>query len=107
MLLNTDLHGENLLQRKMTCNEFIENLSELNDSTDFPRDLLRNIYYAIKQEPIPWAAATEEDLGTLIPNESVPQSSGIGGQASANLPGMSNMNTSNLRYQSKINILHP
>ena len=94
MLLNTDLHGENLLQRKMTCNEFIENLSELNDSTDFPRDLLRNIYYAIKQEPIPWAAATEEDLGTLIPNELVQQSSSIGGQTGGNLPGLSNTSAS-------------
>ena len=28
MLLNTDLHGDNL-QRKMTCNEFIENLREI------------------------------------------------------------------------------
>ena len=104
MLLNTDLHGENLLQRKMTCNEFIENLSELNDSTDFPRDLLRNIYYAIKQEPIPWAAATEEDLGTLIPNELVSQSSGIGGQAGSNLPGLSNTATSTQqqpRYSSR------
>ena len=97
MLLNTDLHGENLLQRKMTCNEFIENLSELNDSTDFPRDLLRNIYYAIKQEPIPWAAATEEDLGTLIPNELVPQSSGIGGQASGHLPGFTNSTSQQVR----------
>ena len=74
MLLNTDLHGENLLQRRMTCNEFIENLSELNDGGDFPWDLLRNIYYAIKQEPIPWAAASDEDLGTLIPAELVQQS---------------------------------
>ena len=71
MLLNTDLHGENLLQRRMTCNEFIENLSELNEGSDFPRDLLRNIYYAIKQESIPWAAASANegggDLETLIP----------------------------------------
>ena len=47
-------HGENL-QRKMTCNEFIENLSELNDGQNFPKDLLKGIYYSIKQEAIPWA----------------------------------------------------
>ena len=94
MLLNTDLHGENLLQRKMTCNEFIENLSELNDGSDFPRDLLRNIYYAIKQEPIPWAAASDEDLGTLIPAELVQQPPvATGGGALANSTGLSSTAT--------------
>ncbi len=58
MLLNTDLHGENL-QRKMTCNEFIENLSELNDGQNFPKELLKGIYYSIKQEAIPWAPDQE------------------------------------------------
>ena len=44
----------------MTCNEFIENLRDLNDGQNFPRDLLRSIYYSIKEQPIPWAAALEE-----------------------------------------------
>ena len=62
MLLNTDLHGESVgLQRKMTCNEFIENLSDLNDGQNFPRDLLRSIYYAIKESPIPWAPTEDVD----------------------------------------------
>ncbi len=62
MLLNTDLHGDNVgMQRKMTCNEFIENLSELNDGLNFPRDHLRAIYYRIKEEPMPWAASTEDE----------------------------------------------
>ena len=65
----------------------------MNDGTDFPRDLLRNIYYAIKQEPIPWAAATEEDLGTLIPTELAQQASGIGGIATNNLTGISSVAT--------------
>ena len=60
MLLNTDLHGDNL-QRKMTCNEFIENLRELNDGSNFPRDLLRSIYYSIKEAAIPWAASAEDE----------------------------------------------
>jgi len=61
MLLNTDLHGDSVgLQRKMTCNEFIENLRELNDGQNFPRDLLRSIYYSIKETPVPWAAALDE-----------------------------------------------
>ena len=60
MLLNTDLHGDNL-QRKMTCNEFIENLRELNDGQNFPRDLLRSTYYSIKEAPIPWATDQEPE----------------------------------------------
>ena len=63
MLLNTDLHGESVgHQRKMTCNEFIENLSELNDGQNFSRELLRSIYYAIKDSPIPWAPVDEEEI---------------------------------------------
>jgi hypothetical protein len=71
MLLNTDLHGDNVgLPRKMTCNEFIENLSDLNDGQNFPRDLLRSIYYAVKETPIPWAAGDEPEealVGTVHP----------------------------------------
>lgn len=59
MLLNTDLHGQNV-GRKMNCNEFIENLCELNDGDNFPKEDLRLIYAAIKAEPIEWAP--DEDL---------------------------------------------
>ena len=41
--------------RKMTCPEFIENLSELNDGVNFHKDVLKAIYQAIKAEPIEWA----------------------------------------------------
>ena len=51
MLLNTDLHGQNI-GRKMTCAEFIENLVELNDGENFPQEVLRQLYHAIKGEPI-------------------------------------------------------
>ncbi|XP_076453496.1 uncharacterized protein LOC143288746 isoform X2 [Babylonia areolata] len=54
MLLNTDLHGQNI-GRKMTCADFIENLSELNDGENFPREVLKSIYQSIKAEPIEWA----------------------------------------------------
>ncbi|GAA6105428.1 PH and SEC7 domain-containing protein 3 isoform X8 [Tachysurus ichikawai] len=40
MLLNTDLHGQNI-GKKMTCQEFINNLDGLNAGQDFPRDLLK------------------------------------------------------------------
>ena len=62
LLLNTDIHGESVaMQRKMSCNEFIENLSDLNDGENFPRDLLRAIYYAIKDSPLPWATVEEAE----------------------------------------------
>jgi PH and SEC7 domain-containing protein len=54
MLLNTDLHGQNI-GRKMTCSEFIDNLSELNDGENFPKDVLKHLYQAIKSHPLEWA----------------------------------------------------
>ena len=39
----------------MTCPEFIENLAELNDGENFPIEVLKAIYQAIKNEPIEWA----------------------------------------------------
>lgn len=54
MLLNTDLHGQNI-GRKMTCSEFIENLAELNDGENFSKDILKYLYQAIKDHPLEWA----------------------------------------------------
>lgn len=54
MLLNTDLHGQNI-GRKMTCSEFIENLAELNDGENFSKDILKYLYQAIKEHPLEWA----------------------------------------------------
>ncbi|XP_059620866.1 PH and SEC7 domain-containing protein isoform X2 [Phlebotomus argentipes] len=58
MLLNTDLHGQNI-GRKMTCSEFIDNLSELNDGENFPKDILKYLYQAIKSHPLEWALDEE------------------------------------------------
>ncbi len=72
MLLNTDLHGEALQpQRRMTCSEFVENLSELNDGGDFPRELLKRVYASIKARPIPWAAGDDLLASTVPPSSSV------------------------------------
>lgn len=54
MLLNTDLHGQNI-GRKMTCAEFIDNLAELNDGENFPKDVLKYLYQAIKNHRLEWA----------------------------------------------------
>ncbi|XP_034937537.1 PH and SEC7 domain-containing protein isoform X2 [Chelonus insularis] len=66
MLLNTDLHGHNI-GRKMSCNQFIENLSDLNDGENFPREVLKQLYGAIKSMPLDWALDDEGD--ELSPQE--------------------------------------
>ncbi|GFS76008.1 PH and SEC7 domain-containing protein 3 [Nephila pilipes] len=60
MLLNTDLHGENV-GRRMTCAEFIENLSELNEGENFSKDVLKALYHSIKTTPLEWAVDDEEE----------------------------------------------
>ncbi|XP_008198766.1 PH and SEC7 domain-containing protein isoform X1 [Tribolium castaneum] len=62
MLLNTDLHGQNI-SRKMTCNEFIENLAGLNEQENFPRDVLKALYHAIKNYPLEWALDEDTEDG--------------------------------------------
>eukprot|EP00092_Neocalanus_flemingeri_P012541 GFUD01013516.1.p1 GENE.GFUD01013516.1~~GFUD01013516.1.p1 ORF type:complete len:1256 (-),score=334.06 GFUD01013516.1:289-4056(-) len=66
MLLNTDLHNEALQQRKMSPEEFVENLAELNDGHNFPEELLRDVYAAIKTDPIEWVQddSAESDIGS-------------------------------------------
>ncbi|XP_046667484.1 PH and SEC7 domain-containing protein isoform X3 [Homalodisca vitripennis] len=65
MLLNTDLHGQ-IIGRKMTCTEFIDNLSELNDGENFPREVLKSLYQAIKSYPLEWALDEEgEDANSV------------------------------------------
>ncbi|KAI5614230.1 PH and SEC7 domain-containing protein 3, partial [Silurus asotus] len=59
MLLNTDLHGQNI-GKKMTCQEFITNLEGLNAGQDFPRDLLKALYNSIKNEKLEWAIDGDE-----------------------------------------------
>lgn len=62
MLLNTDLHAQNI-GRKMTCNEFIENLTDLNEGENFPRDVLKHLYHAIKSHPLEWALDDDQEDG--------------------------------------------
>ncbi|KAH8332706.1 hypothetical protein KR074_009261, partial [Drosophila pseudoananassae] len=58
MLLNTDLHGQNM-NRKMSCAEFVDNLVDLNDGENFPKDILKYLYQAIKTKPLEWALDEE------------------------------------------------
>ncbi|XP_047465085.1 uncharacterized protein LOC125022458 [Mugil cephalus] len=59
MLLNTDLHGQNIGKR-MSCTQFIGNLEGLNDSQDFPKDLLKALYNSIKNQKLQWTLDEEE-----------------------------------------------
>lgn len=59
MLLNTDLHNENV-GHKMTCLEFIENLAELNEGENFPKEVLKALYLSIKAAPLEWAVDDSE-----------------------------------------------
>ncbi|KAM8859169.1 uncharacterized protein psda isoform 2-T3 [Spinachia spinachia] len=59
MLLNSDLHGNNVGKR-MSCSQFITNLEGLNDGRDFPKELLKTLYSSIKNEKLQWTIDEEE-----------------------------------------------
>ncbi|XP_029954387.1 uncharacterized protein LOC115393514 isoform X1 [Salarias fasciatus] len=59
MLLNTDLHGQNVGKR-MSCTQFIGNLEGLNEGQDFPRDQLKALYNSIKNQKLQWTLDEEE-----------------------------------------------
>ncbi|CAN8019863.1 unnamed protein product [Ixodes persulcatus] len=49
---------------KMTCLEFVENLAELNEGENFPKDVLKALYMSIKTAPLEWAVDDSEQDGT-------------------------------------------
>ncbi|VDI34723.1 PH and SEC7 domain-containing protein [Mytilus galloprovincialis] len=73
MLLNTDLHGSNIGKR-MTCSEFIDNLAELNDGENFPKELLKTLYQNIKHEPFEWALDNPEEETNHVEEKMAPVS---------------------------------
>ncbi|CAB3377447.1 Hypothetical predicted protein [Cloeon dipterum] len=86
MLLNTDLHAQNV-GRKMTCLEFVDNLSELNDGDNFPRDVLKSLYHAIKSQPLEWAMDEEsEELQALQAQNKSQEPSGLGHNPFLDIP---------------------
>ncbi|GAB1286031.1 PH and SEC7 domain-containing protein 4 [Apodemus speciosus] len=54
MLLNTDLHGQNI-GKSMSCQEFVTNLNGLQDGGNFPKELLKALYWSIRSEKLEWA----------------------------------------------------
>ncbi|XP_023374611.1 PH and SEC7 domain-containing protein 4 isoform X2 [Otolemur garnettii] len=59
MLLNTDLHGQNI-GKSMSCQEFITNLNGLQDGGNFPKGLLKALYWSIRSEKLEWAMDEED-----------------------------------------------
>nr|XP_023676112.1 PH and SEC7 domain-containing protein 1-like [Paramormyrops kingsleyae] len=59
MLLNSDLHGQNV-GRRMSCMQFVSNLEGMNNGQDFPKDLLKALYNSIKNEKLQWTIDEEE-----------------------------------------------
>ncbi|XP_057703434.1 PH and SEC7 domain-containing protein 1-like isoform X2 [Corythoichthys intestinalis] len=65
MLLNVDLHGNNVGKR-MSCAQFISNLEGLNDGKDFPKDMLKALYSSIKKDKLQWTADEDESRTTTM-----------------------------------------
>ncbi|KAM9053906.1 PH and SEC7 domain-containing protein 4 isoform 4-T5 [Megaptera novaeangliae] len=59
MLLNTDLHGPNI-GKSMSCQEFITNLNGLRDGGNFPKEVLKALYWSIRSEKLEWAVDEED-----------------------------------------------
>ncbi|XP_061654811.1 PH and SEC7 domain-containing protein 1 isoform X1 [Phyllopteryx taeniolatus] len=71
MLLNTDLHGQNV-GKAMSSSKFVSNLDGMNDAENFSKDLLKCLYNAIKSEPLQWAVAEEELTSALMEEVNAP-----------------------------------
>ncbi|XP_028830681.1 uncharacterized protein LOC114787083 isoform X3 [Denticeps clupeoides] len=65
MLLNTDLHGQNV-GKAMSQSNFVSNLDGMNDGENFNKDLLKSLYNSIKSEPLEWAVDEKELQSSLM-----------------------------------------
>ncbi|XP_018653328.1 putative arf6 guanine nucleotide exchange factor [Schistosoma mansoni] len=62
MLLNTDLHSQGIT-KKMSCQDFVNNLTQMNCGDNFSKEDLKVLYNAIKQEPIRWPHSDVNMMG--------------------------------------------
>ncbi|KAK2911443.1 hypothetical protein Q8A67_003576 [Cirrhinus molitorella] len=58
MLLNTDLHGQNV-GKPMSSSDFVSNLDGMNGGENFSKDHLKSLYSSIKSDPLQWAVEEE------------------------------------------------
>uniref|UniRef100_A0AAQ4R507 Pleckstrin and Sec7 domain containing 4 n=1 Tax=Gasterosteus aculeatus aculeatus TaxID=481459 RepID=A0AAQ4R507_GASAC len=68
MLLNTDLHGQNV-GKSMSSAKFVSNLDGMNEGENFSKDLLKSLYNSIKSEPLQWAVDEEELKSSVLVDE--------------------------------------
>ncbi|XP_032395481.1 PH and SEC7 domain-containing protein 4 [Etheostoma spectabile] len=68
MLLNTDLHGQNV-GKAMSLSKFVSNLNGMNEEDNFNKDLLKSLYNSIKSEPLEWAVDEEELKNSVLVDE--------------------------------------
>ncbi|XP_073334128.1 uncharacterized protein [Pagrus major] len=68
MLLNTDLHGQNV-GKSMSSSKFVSNLDGMNEGENFSKDLLKSLYNSIKSEPLEWAVDEEELKSSVLVDE--------------------------------------
>ncbi|XP_018108940.1 PH and SEC7 domain-containing protein 2 isoform X2 [Xenopus laevis] len=66
MLLNSDLHGQNI-GKSMSLQDFINNLEGMNDGSNFPRDILKALYNSIRNVKLEWAISEGNLANTLVP----------------------------------------
>ncbi|XP_051750762.1 uncharacterized protein LOC127513182 isoform X1 [Ctenopharyngodon idella] len=58
MLLNSDLHGQNV-GKPMSSAEFVSNLEGMNGGENFSKDCLKSLYSSIKTDPLQWACVSK------------------------------------------------
>ncbi|KAJ4926478.1 hypothetical protein JOQ06_008651 [Pogonophryne albipinna] len=68
MLLNTDLHGQNV-GKCMSSSKFVSNLDGMNEEENFSKDLLKSLYNSIKSEPLEWAIDEEELKSSVLTDD--------------------------------------
>ncbi|XP_029300063.1 PH and SEC7 domain-containing protein 4 [Cottoperca gobio] len=68
MLLNTDLHGQNV-GKCMSSSKFVSNLDGMSEGENFSKDLLKSLYNSIKSEPLEWAIDEEELKSSVLTDD--------------------------------------
>ncbi|KAJ7987321.1 hypothetical protein DPEC_G00337510 [Dallia pectoralis] len=65
MLLNCDLHGQNV-GKSMSASSFVSNLDGMKESENFNKELLKALYNSIKNEPLQWAVNDKELKSSML-----------------------------------------
>ncbi|XP_059405287.1 PH and SEC7 domain-containing protein 1-like [Carassius carassius] len=72
MLLNSDLHGQNV-GKPMSSAEFVSNLDGMNGGENFSKDYLKGLYISIKSDPLQWAVEEGVLVKSMMPESYLDQ----------------------------------